>query len=220
MNAKEILNEAKYIQFPLINGTFQKFPNEYDIIQLPLTKNDQYRTYPYNDHHIKTLVLFNKVMPALNDILNFNFNPDDYIMETQMDGKYDISMPIPKNDFIYDCKSLYRDSDYFTDISYRDLMVLSSKQPKLTKWHYLYKFAHECSTVDNKTNKNGRRILIIGDSQMIPLVTMMSIYFEHITYIDNREKMPILNKIIDIDYTDCIVNLFMTNIRTLQNYII
>lgn len=221
MNKSDLLQKAKYIQFPLLNGNYKQYSTDYKIIQLPLISEDQYKSsYPLNEHHIKPLSLFNKVMPIIDDIFNINFNQNDFNIEIIQDSRYnkEIPMPIAKNDYSFDCISLFRNEDAFYNITYKDLLITASKDAR-TRWHQLYKFGHECSILDNKTNCNGRKLIIIGDSQMIPLVTMLSIYFQHITYIDNRKNYPIFDKIKNIEYTDVLINLFMTPIHVLHNYL-
>ena len=203
-----MLEKAIYIQFPLESGNFYTYPDSFNITKLPLTRADMYlNTYPNNAHHIKPDILFNKIMPILANLLKFDFNPNDFTLKQVSNTSRHILMAYPNTEQKYNCKSLYRDNDVFENIDYEKLLDTASHDAS-TRWHQLYKFGHESSIVENITNQNNRKLLIVGDSQMIPLVTMLSVYFQHITYIDNRKRQKILDKINDIEYTDVLIQFF------------
>lgn len=209
MTNEEILNNAKYIQFPLLGGSFQDYSQcGKDIVKLPLTKDDQYLTWQMNQHHVKTMSHFHKIMPVLSDLLKFNFNENDFHIVNEMEGNHDVSYPYPNKEYRYDIRSLYRD-EKFVNVPYEEFFVpTNSQRGIITKYHKLYKYAHESSTVENLTNRNGRRLFILGDSQTIPLIPILSIYFEHISYLDNRNHVHVMDKLREINYTDTLVQLF------------
>ena len=53
-------------------------------------------------------------------------------------------------------------------------------------FHRLYKGGHRCSRIINETIDNDRKILISGDSFMIPLVPILACYFKEVVLMDNR----------------------------------
>lgn len=205
MTKEEILHIAKVIQFPHLEGKFNNYGG--NIIRMPVTRDDQYTTWAKNNHHVKTLVHFHKVMPVLSELLDIPFTEDDFQLQHNTSEGYDITMPYPIQSQLYTIQSLSRD-EQFANVPYEEFFISNTRDEyACTAYHHLYKYAHESSTVDNHTNQNGRRLFVLGDSHMIPLIPMLSIYFQHITYVDNRKKCQILSKIDKISYTDAIIEL-------------
>jgi hypothetical protein len=80
-----------------------------------------------------------------------------------------------------------------------------------TPYHDLFCLPHLSSIIRNESKNNGRSILILGDSQMIPSLAIIAYYYKTMTYIDNRRKINIASKLED-DYDDVLISIYGRNI--------
>ena len=56
----------------------------------------------------------------------------------------------------------------------------------VTEYHKVCPFPHSCFKIVNLSMKEGKKILISGDSQMIPSIIPLTNYFKEVWYYDNR----------------------------------
>lgn len=75
--------------------------------------------------------------------------------------------------------------DEIHDCEYDGLLSFGIKKQR-SPYHDLYRYPHSCSRIVNHSVKNGKRLFVSGDSQILPSVPMLSCYFEEVLYSDNR----------------------------------
>ena len=164
---------------------------------LILRTSDQYKEWPCNEHHITTNFAFNTLLPNLADLLKFQYNPEDYVWKNVnvMVGQktFDISRLVAKEPGLYHVKCFTIGNEFTTDFSglgntsvAPDLTGIPEFSEGQSAFHKMYVFGHLCSKVENMGKNNGRRLLISGDSQMIPLIPILSCIYKEVWYLDNR----------------------------------
>lgn len=148
----------------------------------------RYEEYPKNCHHIRTECYYKIIIPHLARLWDFPWNPNDFDYEwiqTEVPGLL-MENAVPKTDFKF---SLSIDHEFFDNGNYKILQCFGEKEPygnPETMFHRLYKGGHKCSRIINETIDNDRKILISGDSFMIPLVPILACYFKEVVLMDNR----------------------------------
>jgi hypothetical protein len=149
-----------------------------------------------NYHHYTTDYHRKYVLPLLNDIYKFGYNENDFVIKkniikdineiTNKQDSYDLSYLLPKKDKIFKVSSLEFDIDYISDFSGLMCNKNTKKLLSFTKYHELYCLPHSCSIVENLSKSNGKTLLILGDSQMIPSLPILCWYYKKVIYLDNR----------------------------------
>lgn len=197
------LSKAKVLVLPDINGNINESIKEYikdkEYVFFNI-KNPKIRycDYPANEHHYTTRFHREAIFPALKDLLNFDYKPNDYDIATKIVNKngkqFDLSYLIPKDPkYKFEVKGLDCEVEYTSDFNGllgNDKYVEKLKRTGvITEYHKLYAFPHSCSIVKNLYKHNGRKLLISGDSQMIPSIPVLCTIFEEVWYFDNRSSM-------------------------------
>lgn len=57
-----------------------------------------------------------------------------------------------------------------------------------TEYHKIVPFPHSSFKIVNLSLKNNKKILISGDSQMLPSIVPLTSYFKEVWYYDNRTE--------------------------------
>lgn len=205
MTREEIIAKAKYIQFPDRNLEFKQYDGV-TTTKIEMCKDDFYNTWKLNEHHFSPMVHFKKTMPAIAKLLDFYFNEDDFSFKPDKFENFDLTMPYPKASFTYDVKSLSAKDSQYQLMTYSKLT--STDGVAYTKYHDLYRYFHDSSIVINRNTSSRRTLLISGDSHMIPVVPMLTVYFKTLVYIDNRKNVSVFDKIKDINFTDVLFELY------------
>lgn len=181
MNNSEILNKAKFIQFPAEN----KFYNTYNldnINKLPIVNyNVLYDLMPTNKHHYTTYYHINYVIPKLNELFKFGFNINDFDLIDYKTKYGDLSYLKPKENFKFNVICFTDNTNEI--LEYEDLKPINDKN---ISYRDLYRFPHKCSRIINLNINNDKKIFISGDSQMIPDIPILSCYYKEVWYFDNR----------------------------------
>ena len=210
-----IIRNGIHIEFPYRVGNKLLYiynGDDNDIIKLPAI-DMQFKSYALNGHHYSSKYHIDYVLPLLNDIFSFGFNINDFVIKQNIiDGKYDISSLYPLDDSNeYSVSSLTFPSLESISGGYD---ILSGKRFSVrmpngeSGYHFQYCLYHTSSIVTNYGKNNGKVILIIGDSQMIPDISVLCYYYKHVIYIDNRNKINWLDKICAYDVDDILVQLY------------
>ena len=198
-------DRIKFIQFPKQIGKnnfkYLNYGDKIDCRVIKLPFGDTYSDWYLNNHHFTTKYHTNIVLPLLANLLDFKFNINDFHIIEHKSGKFDISMPFPNHDIVYDIVS-YTDNQALRDIKYDDFLHCGNgKVWQPTDYHKIYRYGHQVSKIINKTIGNNRKLLISGDSQMIPSVPVLSVYFNEVAYFDNRDGKHYFEPN-ETDYTD------------------
>ena len=185
MTIEEIVDNAKYIQFPYANSTYRDKVEDRKVERLPIIENENvlYTKMPGgNEHHYTTDYTYKHVLPTIDKLLNFGFSMDDFNLVKVDKGNYDISYIKPKT------------NDNFTIISFGDKETVTGDynilfHPSFFKrplYRELYHYPHTCTRIVNHTTDSKRKLMISGDSQMIPSIGPLAHYFKEVWYFDNR----------------------------------
>lgn len=218
MTKEEILNKAIYIQFPLTETTYNTYTLKdvnKTINKLPLPNGMLYSTWALNNHHFTTEYHRLHVIPLLEELFGFKFDASQYHMVNKMHDKYDISQLYPNNDFKFDTYC-FNDNEKLVDVPYEILCTNPYTTCDITDYHRLFRYGYKCSMVINKTIDNNRKLLISGDSQMIPSVPTLCTLFKEVWYLDNRACITPSIMYRDTDFTDVLIEL---NCDSLDRYI-
>jgi hypothetical protein len=191
MTRKEIIANAKYIQFPYINKIYKEHYGDVSPVQVPLADgyNPLYSDSVNDKHHYTTEYHRKIVLPLLESMYGFGYDKKDFRIEPLVCEDGDYSYLVPKKKMKFD---IYRydinpvSVDY--DISYTDLMSKERLSGKDNHRYWgLYKYAHACSRIVNRNlPESGRTLFISGDSQILPDIPVLACYFREVWYFDNR----------------------------------
>ena len=187
------------------SNEFKEFIRTYNPYIMVTNEGDTYgKNYINNTHHYTTKFHRESFLPYLSNILHFDINWDDYKVVERYDyieeQKFDISFLKPKQDGKWYIGCYSKNIGYqttFGGLMFNDLcehylsagswMATSHTHMPITGFHKLYAFPHECSKIINlNTNHNNRRLLISGDSQMIPDIPFLATIYKEVWYLDNR----------------------------------
>lgn len=224
----DIIDNAKYIQFPINNSWNYKDYYEYNIIKsnihkLPIIGDDNtmlFTGYPSNEHHFRLYYTYDYVLPLIDNLFNFGYNKNDFYKSKKViyknDNEIDLSHYIPKkcnytivsldtnikydiNDNIYSPRK--QDMEYLT----RTGMITD-----FTDYHKLCPLPHSCFKIINNNITNGKKLLISADSQMIPSLIPLSNYYKEIWHFDNRTSphISLFEFIKGNDFNDILIALY------------
>ena len=77
----------------------------------------------------------------------------------------------------------------------------------------LYRYPHECSRIINKDVDSNRILLVSGDSQMIPDISVLACYFKEVWYFDNRANVKAEDILKEGEFTDVLIELNCSDIK-------
>ena len=185
MTIKEVVKQAKYIQFPYNNESYKTDYDEKNPVKLPIIpgENVLYTDMPKgNGHHYTYKYTYDYVMPAISKLLGFKYSKDDFNLIETFNGEYDLSYLRPK------------EKETYTVICYETGEVVRGNFGALMDpvffeeplYREIYRFPHSCSRIVNHTTKSERKLMVSGDSQMIPAIPVLAHYFKEVWYFDNR----------------------------------
>lgn len=185
MKIEDIVKKAKYIQFPYNNEEYRPhYVDRYPVL-LPIITDHEvlYKGMPKdNGHHYTTDYTYKYVLPTIDKLLKFKFSLKDFNLVNVNNGVYDLSYLKPKTNDIYTITCFDTNKTVMGD--YRVLM-----NPEFFKnplYRELYRYPHRCSRIVNNTTKSRRKLMVSGDSQMIPSIVPLAHYFKEVWYFDNR----------------------------------
>lgn len=191
MTRKELISKAKYIQFPYINEEYRNFYKELEPVRVPLAKgyDPLYSNSVHDKHHYTTEFHRKTVLPLLESILGFGYNRKDFDLEEFICEDGDYSYLVPKEKMKFD---IYRyDIDphiVMKNVDFKELMSKDYLSGKGSHRYWgLYRYAHACSRIVNKgMPRDGRKLFVSGDSQILPDIPVLACYFREVWYFDNR----------------------------------
>lgn len=200
MTKDEIINKGLHFYYP-IQGKPDNAQKQTDGVKSFNFPNIdlRYDGMNLNSHHFTTEYHNKYVLPLYNKILNigadFNsWNLGKKIVE-QDDLKFDLSYLTPKKNKNFHVRCIGKTCEY--DCDFKGLLYNEKVKniTWITPYHELYCLPHLCSIVSNKSENNGKKLLLIGDSQSVPDIPFLSYYFKEVWYIDNRDKIEIANEL-------------------------
>ena len=165
--------------------TYKEGFKDREIEKLPIIKEGGvlYTGMPGdNGHHYTTEYTYKYVLPTIDKLLNFGFSMDDFNKVKVDNGVYDLSYLKPKKeeDYAIICFTNGERKSGNYDI------LLHPEFNKRPLYRELYRHPHTCTRIVNRTTDSKRKLMISGDSQMIPSIAPLAHYFKEIWYFDNR----------------------------------
>lgn len=210
----KIKDKAVFIRLPNVNRYLDYKVD--GIIDFPIVDEKYfYRKWNENGHHYTTEYHREILLPKLNEIFKFGLNIErDFHLVENNYMEYDITMLFPNEEIHYEVFE-YTKNEHVEDCLYSDLVNKNGSDTP-TEYHKLYKHGHVCSRLINKNTQSQRKILIDGDSQMIPSIMPLSVYFKELWYFDNRTSKSFENELNNCEFTDILVQF---NFNGLDKYI-
>lgn len=189
---EKLLDKSKRIEFPYFDGESVLYRNsDSDEIRLPVVENCRYSGWKSNSHHYTTKYHREIVLPSLDGMFCFGYSVSDFVIENQSvkigESIFDLSHVVPVDDVHFRITHLVDGKQ-----SEGGFDVLRGRKSDIrwfygpTSYHSLYRYPHSFSRVDNLDSGNGRSLLVLGDSQMIPSIPVLCRYYGSVTYVDNR----------------------------------
>ncbi|MCQ2124268.1 MAG: hypothetical protein MJZ25_08820 [Fibrobacter sp.] len=180
-----------YITFPCAkNATRQPLPMNFlnkffkNRLDIGLAENMFYDGYELNQHHIKTKVYWDVIIPQIFDFVDMHFSPDEYKLIPYYDesGQFDLSYhnPISSGKFTwYDIDFKRHTGDFST---LRDI----ANKKSITRYHSLSSASHSCAYIVNHNFKYDLNVLLLCDSMFIPIIPILANCCHRLTVCDNR----------------------------------
>ena len=180
------------------NNEFINLTSLYETFFVEREKCDFYFTWKHNESHLSTNTHYNYILPNLSKLLDFSYDLNDFNLIEKKDSTntYDLSYMFPKNDKNFEItyngniyEGTYKNLIGYTnyDINKENFMKNTSFEDINPDYHLLFFAPHQCCILKNLSENNGRKLLISGDSQLIPLVPILAYYFKEIVYLDKRK---------------------------------
>lgn len=206
----------------IVSDEALKFISGKEYVLIGTTKeNDTYSQYRCNEHHFTTGFHRRIVIPALTELLSFNFKRNEYHIVsntiTAPDGKFDLSYYAP-NDTLYRFDVTAPEYDIHYKSGFNGLLFNEKYKDKILKtgaitdYHKLYAFPHSCSIVKNLYKHNNRTLLVSGDSQAIPFISTLCTVFKEVWYFDNRSDMSFKHLLEKANFTDILIEIWKNGV--------
>ena len=215
MNSTEILNKAKYIQFPRYNESYVEYNVNKHIDKLPIINDKEvlYVKMLTNGHHYTTEYHRNYVLPLLSKIFNFKYNINDFNLISVITDDGDLTYLRPKNNNLYKIKKFINNENNIEHTGEYEILI----NPDFfinPSYRSLYRYTHSCSRIINLNIDNDKKLFISGDSQMVPTIPVLSNYYKEIWYFDNRtgKHDNIINRENTIKFCENFKNVFFDDV--------
>ena len=144
-----------------------------------------------NTHHWTTTYVWENIIPRLSTDFNLPFKSSGFSIVANIVNGEDFSYHTPN---IQDSGSftlfnlLGRETVHFNSSALRSD---ATRCDVISPYHALFIGAHKTCVIKNDMVKNGRTLLLNCDSMAIPLVPVLTHYFEKIIHLDSRDHMDI-----------------------------
>lgn len=207
-------------------------------IVLPLFDNkDKYAGSLTDSHHYTTSWHIKYHFEILSRLLNININLNDFhiipnlVKDTSSNKTYDMSYLIPYYIPTFDvtCSTYYTENNEIktkyiklkesyldiVNVNYLHLQDVNEYEGIRyveTDYHKLFKYSHCCVRLDNPDALYKNKVLISGDSMMIPVIPVLAYYCASVVYLDNRNKKCSNREIwkpLENEFTDVLFSLFL-----------
>lgn len=221
------LSNAKILILPGISGYYNEDiidfikDNEYVFLKIKNPKI-RYLGYKLNEHHFTTKYHRDVIIPTLSNLLDFEFDSNDYIIISNIietdDNAFDLSYYAPKDpNYRFEVKGLDCGVEYTSGfdglLGKNEYAELLKRTGEITDYHKLYAFPHSCSIVKNLYKHNNRTLFISGDSQAVPFIPVLCTIFKEVWYFDNRSDMSFKDLIDNKEFTDILIEIHQGSIQ-------
>ena len=146
-------------------------------------------------------------------MLNFNFSFNDFYYKYYKGDDISYNYLCPLNDYtVFDI--LFYDefkNKYEFEGDYNCLLNFDIKRTSedLRDYHLMFVGYHTQSIINNNGTNNGKTLLVVGDSQILPEIPIFAFYYKKVLYYDNRYKNEIMNEMLSNEQIDdCLVQMW------------
>lgn len=221
MTINEILNNAKYIQFPLVNEKYKEYQVN-DIYRLPCVKtyNPLYSLSTTDKHHYTLQYHRDFVLPIMENLLHFGYCENDFNIIKCYNDNCDLSYFVPKKEMNFDVHWLLGNKNYL-NIPFENGLIFNEKEGNGEKYYRnMIIGCHTSLKIVNNSIDSDKKLLISGDSQIIPDIAILACYYKEVWYLDNRsgkvddltmdinKTIRIKDKYKDVVFDDILISLY------------
>lgn len=183
------------------NHPYRTMDGFFDFSNLPL---ENYSSYKLNEHHLTTNSIWTYVFPKFMDDFGLEWSLDEYDFVPFNKDNQDLSFHEYNKPMDIE---VHADKIYF---SLRDL-----DGTQLTAYHRLFVAPHQIATVYNYTAKTDRILRLNCDSMVIPLIPLITPYFQKIYVYDYRDNYKFAEP---TDVTDELFAYISFNVNRIYGY--
>lgn len=208
MTKAEIIQKAIHVYYPKFDKpeTSQKEVDNVKSFNLPYV-DLRYKGMNSNEHHFTTEYHNKYVLPFYAKLFGIKYSSDWVLTKKiakQGKKEFDLSYLAPKKDKSFHIRCLGKKCEY--DCKFSGLLYNARVKNVtwITPYHELYCLPHLCSVVYNKSENNGKKLLLIGDSQSVPDIAFLAYYFKEVWYIDNRDGISVTGELNSHSF-DCVL---------------
>ncbi len=173
------------------------------LIDIRALNVEYYRGFEKNEHHITTESYYKLILPYLSlHMFTFKFNINDFKMVDYFtkDKRHNCSYlkPLKKMKFtMYINGKMVAEHGNFESITRTKTKWDDSELykyyapgniPADSEYHNLLRGSHACCRIINETVDNNLKLLVSGDSMMIPTIPIFASYYKEVVYMDNRDN--------------------------------
>ena len=169
--------------------------------------------YALNNHHFYLSYHYDVVIPRILNEAGAKFDKNDFNVVPYKDGKHDLSYLYPKKSHEYSIDVFVNGVKNHFNGDYSNLINIDrhfTKSANNTGYHKLFIASHSIFHMKNKTiGASAPKMLILGDSQMIPDIPVLCHYCKELVYFDVRCNINGLKTLYkDFNYDVCVVEFY------------
>lgn len=161
-----------------------------------------YNDYPQNEHHWTTKFACTQAAPLMLTTMGMRWSSEHFrrVDYHSQDGKHDLSYYTADKPCIISCKSLFTGNElHGADM---ECLFGGAQCIPTTDYHQIFRGAHSCSVLNNKSALTNRVLVLNTDSESIPLVRVLLMYYSTIYYMDNRTTTSLKKHIEPLWFSD------------------
>lgn len=175
-------------------------------------QNYLYNNSEHNSHHFTNDYHYNVCLPRYAELLNFDLNIDDFEYKHYNGFELSYDYLYPKNNDKQFKVLLYDNGNKIEYTGNYDCLLNFDRETETDKigdYHLMYIGAHNQSIIYNYGENNGRTLLVIGESQILPEIPIFAYYYKKVLYYDNRHPNSLMYDILyNEDIDDCLVEMW------------
>lgn len=172
--------------------------------------------YKGNEHHLYPSNFYKMILPLMNlyiKNLNFNINDFDLIDYFSEDKRYDLSYLAPKNKdmkftFSKEGKVLSEHGDFSSLNFVNEVWDDTTGYDINSNYHKLFRGSHSCCKIINETIDNDKKLLVTGDSMLIPAIPILCCYYKEAVFLDNRNNKSNKKYFEGVVFDDVIIEVY------------
>jgi len=172
--------------------------------------------YKCNEHHLYPSNFYKMILPLMNlYIKNLNFNMNDFELVDYFseDKRHDLSYLVPKNKdmkftFSKEGKVLSEHGDFSSLNFVNEVWDDTTGYEINSNYHKLFRGSHSCCKIINETIDNDKKLLVTGDSMLIPAIPILCCYYKEVVFLDNRNSKSNKQYFENVVFDDVIIEIY------------